>query len=205
MSPRPHVVKSLRGAGSVYDWRNTGLLPPNGGRIRLLVGVEHIPVMPNVPGVGDFVSLANVLRAQGLSLQTATDREGNVALYNPLDRLCYQAKGANQLGYGTEHMHTAITEDWSRKQLRASAWIWQYAEHAYGLPMQMANITPGHGLVGVARRGHTSHQNIANQAGFHNRTDPGNKYDWEYVKKAALFFVVHGGFTRRTAHGWVGV
>ncbi|MEA2241231.1 MAG: N-acetylmuramoyl-L-alanine amidase [Solirubrobacteraceae bacterium] len=188
------VLKELRGAGKVFDYRGTGLLPANGGIIRPLIMVEHIPVVPNVKGTADFHTLANVLRAQGLSLQAATDREGNVALYNDLNRLCFQAKGANQVSCGVEHMHMTIGEEWSKKQFRAAAWLWQYAEHTFGIPLRVARITSGPGRVGVLRRGHTSHQRVATAAGFNNRVDPGPGFDWEYVRKAALFFKSHGHF-----------
>lgn len=188
------AIKNLRGAGKVYDFRGTGVLPPNGGLIHPLIMVEHIPIVPNVEGTADFHALANVLRAQGLSLQAATDREGNVALYNSLNRLCFQAKGANQVSCGVEHMHMTIAEDWSRKQLRASAWLWQFAEREFGIPLRVARITSGPGHIRVLRRGHTSHKRVAAAAGFHDRVDPGPGYDWEYVRKAALFFKRHGHF-----------
>lgn len=187
------IIKPLKGAGLIYDWRATGLLPPNGGLIRPLFAVEHIPVVPNVKGTADFLTLARVLRDQGLSLQTATDSEGNVAIFNDLNRLCYQARGSNQLSYGTEHMHMAIGEDWSKKQLRASAWIWQYAEREYGIPLTIAQLGSGNPTP-VIKRGHTSHQRQSVAAGYHDRSDPGGKYDWEYVRAAAIFFKRHGHF-----------
>jgi hypothetical protein len=188
----PRVLKKIKGMGTVYDWRGTGLLPPNGGRITPLIAVEHIPVYPNKPGYQDFVGLAAVLRAQGLSLQAATDRDGNVALYNPFDVLCYQARGANQVSFGVEHMHMTVDEDWTRRQLRASAWIWQLAERKHGIPCQMADLDDGPGTVRVRRRGHTSHKNVSARAGYHDRSDPGPKYDWGYVKHCADFYVAHG-------------
>ena len=188
------VLKELRGAGKVYDYRGTGLLPANGGIIQPLIMVEHIPVVRNVKGTGDFRTLASVLKAQGLSLQAATDREGNVALYNNLNRLCFQARGANQVSCGVEHMHMTITEEWTKKQLRAAAWLWQYAEHQFGIPLRVARITSGPGRIGVLRRGHTSHRRVSMAAGFNDRSDPGPGFDWEYVRKAALFFKSHGHF-----------
>jgi hypothetical protein len=188
------VLKELRGAGKVFDYRGTGLLPANGGIIRPLIMVEHIPVVPNVKGTADFHTLANVLRAQRLSLQAATDREGNVALYNNLNRLCFQARGANQVSCGVEHMHMTIREEWTKKQLRASAWLWQYAEREFGIPLRVARLSSGPGRVGVLRRGHTSHRRVSIAAGFNDRSDPGPGYDWEYVRKAALFFKRHGHF-----------
>ncbi len=205
MAPKPRIIKELRGAGRVYDWRDTGLLPANGKRIRLHLMVEHIPVVPNQAGTGDFIQLANVLRAQNLGLQAATDREGHVALYTRLDELCWQAKGANQVSCGVEHMHMSISESWSKKQLRASAWLWQYAEHVHGIPMQTGKLGRGPGFVKVVRRGHVSHQAVSAAAGFNDRSDPGPGYDWAYVLRAAKFYAAHGGFTRRTANGWVGV
>ncbi|MGI9100700.1 MAG: peptidoglycan recognition protein family protein [Solirubrobacteraceae bacterium] len=188
------VLKELRGAGKVFDFRGTGVLPPNGGIIQPLIMVEHIPVVPNVAGAADFHMLARVLRQQGLSLQAATDREGNVALYNHLNRLCFQARGANQVSCGVEHMHMTVDEDWTKKQLRASAWLWQLAEREFGIPLRVARIAPGPGRIGVLRRGHTSHRRVSAAAGFHDRVDPGAGYDWEYVRKAALFFKRHGHF-----------
>lgn len=191
---RPRVVKTLSGAGKVYDWRSTNLLPPSGGTIRPLIMVEHIPVVPNRVGTGDFLQLAGILRAQGLSLQAATDQEGNVALYTPLDRMCFQARGANQVSIGVEHMHMSVSEDWSKKQLRASAWLWQYVEREYGIPLRVAQLGSGAGFVRVNKRGHTSHQRVSAAAGFNDRSDPGNKYDWEYVRRAAIFFKRKGHF-----------
>jgi hypothetical protein len=193
MSPEPRVIKSLRGAGKIYDWRGTGLLPPNGGLIRPLIGIEHIPVVRNVQGTGDFVTLANVLRVQGLSLQTATDSEGNIALYNPLNRLCYQARGSNQISYGTEHMHLTVGESWSKKQLRAAAWIWQYAEREFGIPVQTAVL--GRGIpTPVLKRGHISHKNQAKAAGYNDRIDPGTGFDVPYVAHCVAYFKRKGHF-----------
>lgn len=188
------VVKELKGAGTVYSLRGSGVLPPNGGRIRPLIMVEHIPVVPNVAGTSDFLLLAQVLRKQGLSLQAATDREGNVMLYNDLDTLCYQARGANQVSCGVEHMHMSTGEPWTKKQLRAAAWLWQYAEREHGIPLRIARIQAGNGTVGVLRRGHTSHQRVSAAAGYNDRSDPGPLFDWEYVRAAALFFKSHGHF-----------
>ena len=188
----PRVLKRIRGMGRVYDWRGTGLLPPNGGHINPLIAVEHIPVYPNRPGYEDFLGLAAVLRAQGLSLQAATDRDGNVALYNPFDVLCYQARGANQISYGVEHMHRTVGEPWTKRQLRASAWVGQLAERKHGIPLGMANLEPDDGFVRVRRRGHTSHKNVSAKAGFNDRSDPGAGYDWAYVKHCAEFFKQHG-------------
>lgn len=188
------VLKELRGAGKVFDFRGTGVLPPNGGVIQPLIMVEHIPVVPNVQGAGDFHTLARVLKEQGLSLQAATDREGNVALYNSLNRLCFQARGANSVSCGVEHMHMTVEEEWTKKQLRASAWLWQLAERDFGIPLRIARISSGQGRIGVLRRGHTSHRRVSAAAGFHDRVDPGPGYDWEYVRKAALFFKRHGHF-----------
>lgn len=188
------VLKELRGAGKVFDFRGTGVLPPNGGVLQPLIMVEHIPVVPNVQGAGDFHTLARVLKEQGLSLQAATDREGNVALYNSLNRLCFQARGANSVSCGVEHMHMTVEEEWTKKQLRASAWLWQLAERDFGIPLRVARISSGPGRIGVLRRGHTSHRRVSAAAGFHDRVDPGPGYDWEYVRKAALFFKRHGHF-----------
>jgi hypothetical protein len=188
MAIRARTMKKLSGAGTVFDFRGTGLLPPNGGRIPLLIMVEHIPVFPNKKGIEDFIGLAGVLRAQGLSLQAATDSEGNVAIYNNLNTLCFQAKGANSISCGVEHMHMTIAEPWTRAQLNASAWLWHYAHVVYGLPKQRAWLGHGNGLVTVKRKGHTGHRDVSHKAGFNDRSDPGPRYDWGYVNHAADFF-----------------
>lgn len=192
---KPRIIKTLKGAGKIYDYRRSGLLAPNGGRIRLLIAVEHIPVVPNRVGTGDFIQLASVLKAQGLSLQAATDAEGNVALYTPLDRLCYQARGANQVSFGVEHMHMSTGEPWTKKQLRASAWIWQYAYREFGIPMRVGRIVDGPGnTVRVIEKGHTSHMRVSAAAGWNDRSDPGRGYDWEYVRHCALYYRKKGTF-----------
>lgn len=195
----PRLIKTIRGGVQVYDYRKTGILPPNGGRIRPLIMVEHIPVIPQMAGMLDFEALVRVLRQRGLSLQAATDGPdersdfGKVALFNNLDRLCYQAKGANSLSCGVEHMHNTIADPWSKRQLRASAWLWQYAEREYGIPLRIAKLGNGN-PVKVLQRGHTSHQRVSQAAGFNDRVDPGSGYDWEYVRGAAVFYKKHGHF-----------
>jgi hypothetical protein len=193
MTPTPRAIKKLRGAGTIYDWRGTGLLPPNGGRIKLLLAIEHIPVVPNRPGTADFVQLADVLKAQGLSLQTSTDSDGNVALFNPLDTLCYQARGSNSFSYGTEHMHMSVGETWNKRQLRAAAWIWQYAEREYGIPPHSARVGKGNPTP-VWRKGHISHKDQAAAAGFNDRVDPGPGFDVEYVGHCVAYFKRTGHF-----------
>lgn len=191
------LVKDLKGAGKVYRAKPYVLPPNEPTRQRPLVAVEHIPVMHDQSGLRDFLALAHVLRTspQGvLSLETATDGDGNVCIYNRLDAMCYQAKGLNSLSYGTEHMHMSITQDWRRVQLRASAWLWQYAEREYGLPIQFAKLGSGPGYVRVLRKGHASHRRVSQAAGYNDRSDPGSKYDWHYVAHAAEFYKKHGAF-----------
>lgn len=189
MAAQPKVRRRLKGAGTVFDWRGTGLLPPNGGRIRPLVMVEHIPVVRNVEGISDFITLANVLRAQGLSLQAATDREGNVALYNRLDALCFQARGANMVSCGVEHMHMTTSEPWTKRQLRASAWLWVLAERWEGIPLRGGSLGSGApGIATVRAKGHVTHKRVSAAAGFNDRSDPGPGYDFEYVKHCARYW-----------------
>jgi hypothetical protein len=108
---------------------------PNGGLIGLRACVWHIPVVANVDGRGDFDTLRRVLLQQGLMVQFATDSEGNVALYTRANRLCYQARGGNQITCGVEQMHMTTGEPWSRKQLRAGGWIANYLEREFGIPL----------------------------------------------------------------------
>lgn len=183
-----HVLKTIRGMGTVYDWRTSPWTPSNGGRITPLVFVQHIPVVPNMAGIADFVRLRDVLVAQGLMVQNATDRDGNVALYTPMNVLCYQARGANQQSCGTEHMHMTIGEDWTKRQLRAAAWLVNLAKEKHGIPVHWGRLSNGTGVARVSERGGTSHQEVSNAAGFHDRSDPGVKdrdpgggYDREYV------------------------
>lgn len=185
-------IRSIRGMGTIYN--GSKLLSPSGGTINPQLFVEHIPVVPNSPGTADFETLARVLRAQGLSLQTATDREGNVCLYTALNRLCWQAQGANAVSCGCEHMHMTTTEAWSKKQLRASAWLWVYARDKYGIPARMGRMGRGSGIVRVTRKGHVTHKNVSIKAGFNNRSDPGPKYDVAYVMHCVKFYDKHRHF-----------
>jgi hypothetical protein len=188
------VLKTIKGMGTVYDWRQSPWTPANGGRIHPVVGVQHIPVVPNVVGVGDFVTLRNVLVAQGLMVQSSTDREGNVGLVTPFDILCYQARGANQISWGSENMHLSISEPWSKKQLRAVAWVVQLAEAKHGIPVSKGQLGAGSPIVKVLRRGAVTHEDESNKAGFHDRTDPGAGLwgQWDYVEHCVRFFREHG-------------
>lgn len=191
---KPRTVKRIPGIGKVFDYRGTGLCPgvkQDGRYVRIkpLIMVEHIPVLPNQKGLGDFLQLGDILRERGLNLQAATDSEGHIALFNDLNVLCWQAKGANQVSCGVEHMHMTVGEEWTRKQLCASAYLWVRAERNHDIPIQGAKIRAGGpGVIRVVRKGHTSHRRVSAAAGFHDRSDPGPGYDWAFVKHAALYY-----------------
>jgi hypothetical protein len=187
-------LKSIKGMGTVYDWRSSVWTPSNGGKIKPLIFVQHIPVVPNKPGIADFVTLRNVLVAQGLMVQSATDRDGNAALFTPFDSLCFQAKGANSFSCGAEHMHMTTSEPWTKKQLRASAWLCQLAKDKHGIPLTHAKLGKGSGLVRVLKKGQTRHKDVSDFSGQFNRSDPGPGYDFEYVRHCVIYFDKHGHF-----------
>lgn len=196
MAAQPRDWHAVKGMGRVLDWRGTGLLPPNGDRIPVKALTHHIPVVRNVVGVGDFVTLANVLRAQGLALQFATDREGNVAIYTEPHELCFQARGLNQQGPGVEHMHMTINESWTERQYRAAAWIAWWLERNYGLPLRNASIaSAGSGLAVVRKTGHTTHRRVSDAARFFDRVDPGSGFKRGHVFTLARFYKRHRHFS----------
>jgi hypothetical protein len=193
----PTVVKQLDIAegqkSTIWDYRAE--TSPNGGRIDLRACVHHIPVIHNQDGRVDLDILRRVLLNQGLMVQFGSDAEGNVAMYTRADRLCYHAKGGNSITCGIEHMHYTIGEDWTKRQMRAAAWIAQYLEREFDLPLQMADVDPGGpGVARIVRRGHTSHAQISRMAGYNDRSDPGQGFDYEYMFSAAKFFKRHGHF-----------
>lgn len=190
------VLKSIAGMGTVYDWRDSDWTPFSGPFTRTtpLLGVQHIPVVRNVDGIADMVTLRNVLVAQNLMVQSCTDAEGNVGLFVPGNILCWQAKGANQVSWGTEHMHLSTGERWNLRQLRAAAWVNQLNHKHYGTASTRASLDPGDGLVRVVHGGQTTHMAVSNAAGFHDRSDPGPGYDFEYVAHCEQFFSRHGNF-----------
>lgn len=194
----PHggkVLKTIKGMGTVYDWRDSPWTQPSGGRIVPHLGIQHIPVIRNVDGFGDLITLEEVLQAQGLQVQQGTDREGNVALFTPGNFLCYQARGANSVSWGTEHMHMAISEPWTKRQLRAAAWVNQLNHRHYGTPLTLATLASGGpGLVRIIHRGQTTHQEEADAAGYHDRSDPGPGFDFAYVAHCEAYFAQHGHF-----------
>lgn len=190
------VIREIRGMGKVLDWRTSDWTPVNGGKIKPLAFVQHIPVIANKPGIDDFITLRNVLVAQGLMVQSATDREGNVALFTPFDSLCYQARGANQLSCGCEHMHANVSEEWSRKQIRAGAWLAQLAERKHGIPAKLGRFGNGDGVIRVLERGHLSHEWVSKKAGYNDRSDPGPGFDWEYQWHCVDFYKAHGHMDR---------
>jgi hypothetical protein len=193
---RPRAVHAIKGmGGKLYDFRRTGLLSPSGGRIRILVGVEHIPVVRNVPGLGDFFTLANVLKAQGLALQRSTDSEGNVCAYTDLNELCFQARGVNAISYGVEHMHLTIGEAWRERQFRAAALVMAQAFKTQGLSLhggKLVHQSPG--IAGCTRTGHVSHKYVSAAAGFNDRSDPGPGFRFGHCYDLARFYLHHHRF-----------
>ncbi len=193
----PRALKDLRIAAghtsTVFDYR--GETPSNGGIIALRACVHHIPVIRQAEGRQDLDTLRRVLMAQGLMVQFGTDAEGNVAMYTKANRLCYHARGANSVACGIEHMHLTTGEPWSKRQMRAAGWIAQYLEREFGLPLRMADVEPGPGATVVIKRtGHTSHQQISRVAGFNDRSDPGQGFDYSEMFSAARYFKKHGHF-----------
>lgn len=193
----PTVLKKLHIAegvwSNVYDYRME--TNPNGGAIKLQGCIWHIPVIRQMEGRADLDVLRRVLLDQGLMVQFGDDAEGNVALYTRANRLCYQARGANQISCGVEQMHLTTGESWSKKQFRAGGWIAQYLEREFDIPLQMADVEPnGRGFVKFVRKGHTSHEQISRMAGYNDRSDPGPGMDYEYVFHCARFFKEHGHF-----------
>ena len=194
-SVKPRSERTIPGmGGKVFDYRGTGLCPPNGGRIRPLVMVHHIPVVRNVAGLADFVTLGQVLRRQGLAIQAATDAEGNVALYTRFDELCFGQRGANSFACGVEHMHLTVDEPWTENQMRAAAWCAARVSKSFGIPPREAKVLPGNGVVGVQRRGHTSHKVVSDLAGFRDRSDPGGRFSFAHMYELTRFFKQHGRF-----------
>jgi N-acetylmuramoyl-L-alanine amidase len=207
---RPRHVHKVAGmGGQVFDYRDTGLCPPNGGRFRPLVFVNHIPQVSQVAGTADFEALGRILKDQGLAIQAATDAEGNVALFTRLDEFCFGHLGANALACGAEHMHASVDEEWTEQQMRAAAWLAQRAWRSFGIPPRRAILSPGAGHlegegseqkfvldkpVGVRRRGHTSHENVSALIGSHARTDPGPGFSFKHLYELTRFFDENGRF-----------
>jgi hypothetical protein len=194
----PHggkVLADVGGMGKVYDWRDSPWTPANGGKIVPRAGLHHIPVIHQAKGIADFVTLRNVLVAQGLMVQRSTDGEGNVALFVPNDVLCFQARGLNQQSWGCEHMHFTTGEEWSRAQLRAAAWVIWHAKQNVGTPLRKARLVNGGvGIARVVRTGQTTHEREADAAGFHDRSDPGELFfvrHWAYVMHCVHFYAAH--------------
>lgn len=193
----PVVAKRLRIAegqmSTIWDYRSG--TPANGGTISLRACVHHIPVVPQKPGHADFDLLRQVLLAQGLMVQFSTDGDGNVALYTRANRLCYQARGGNQITCGIEHMHYLTSDPWSVKQMRSAGWCAQYLEREFAIPLQMADVEPGgSGLVKIVRKGHTSHEQISRMAGYNDRSDPGPGFDYDKCFHNARYYKAHGHF-----------
>lgn len=188
------VLKDLPGAGRVYDWRDSSWTPTNGGPITPLIFVQHIPVVPNVAGIADFVRLRDVLVAQGLMIHSATDREGNVALFTPFDYLNYQARGANSFSCGCEHMHMTTAEDWTEKQFRAAAWVVNLAKNKHDIPAATGELGSGNGVVRVLDEGQVSHQRVSAAAGYNDRSDPGSGYSFSHVRELVIWWREHSSF-----------
>jgi N-acetylmuramoyl-L-alanine amidase len=192
----PRSERNIPGmGGKVFDFRETGLCPPSRpGRIRPLLMVHHIPVVANVAGVADLVRLGEILRNQGLAIQAATDAEGNVALYTRFDQLCFGHRGANSFACGVEHMHVSVSEPWTEAQMRAAAWCAHRVWTSFDIRPRGAILRPGQGVVGVQRRGHTSHMAVSAMAGFNDRSDPGAGFNFPHLYELTRFFHKHHRF-----------
>jgi hypothetical protein len=163
------IIAAIPGMGKVIDWRSSSWTPVNGGKIRPLLFVDHIPVVHNAPGIADFIRLRDVLVAQGLMVQCSTDGAGNVALFTPLNYLCYQARGANSFSAGCEHMHYLTTDPWTNRQLNAASYVhWRWSKYQAG-PNRRASLAAGNGVVRVVRRGYTTHKDVSHYAGYNDR------------------------------------
>ncbi len=196
----PRNIRTVPGmGGKVFDWRGTGLVRPSGGQITPLVMVHHIPVVHNAEGLVDFQTLANVLNGKSLSIQAATDAEGNVALFAPFDRRCDGHLGANSLACGIEHMHMRLEEKWTEEQMRAAAWCAHHVLVDHGIKPRRGILTPGDGFfedgefhltkeVGVQRGGHVSHMEVSRKIGSNQRTDPGPKFSFAHLYELTKFF-----------------
>lgn len=191
-----HVPGMGPGAdGKVYDFRGTGLCPPNGGIIPVQAFIHHIPVVHNQPGISDLEQLGRILRGQGLAIQCATDAAGNVALYTDINRLCYGHRGLNDRAAGCEHMHYTTGEKWSKWQMRAAAWVAAWAHRREDVPLQTARLTSGgYGRALVERRGHTSHRQVSIAARYFDRSDPGGGFDYGELYDLTRFYLRKGRF-----------
>jgi hypothetical protein len=123
-------------------------------------------------------------------VHNGTDGEGNVALYCRMDRLCWHARGGNSVSCGTEHMHLTTAESWTDRQLNAAAYLSNRAYENQGLSRRPGQLGTGRGYVTVRRRGHVTHEDVSAKAGYHDRSDPGARYEalMEEIKDRAVFY-----------------
>jgi hypothetical protein len=91
-------------------------------------------------------------------------------------------------------MHMSISEPWTKRQLRAAAWVNQLERRHVGTAQHRASLAPGNGTVRVLHGGQTTHEAISAYAGYHDRTDPGGGYDFEYVAHCEQYFAKHASF-----------
>jgi hypothetical protein len=193
-SAGPKVYAKVKGMGTVWDYRH--MTAPNGGKIKPLVLVEHIPVIRQMSGRADLDVLRRVLIQQGLMVHHGTDAEGNVALYTNSDVLNFHARGVNSASAGTEHMHATTAESWTQKQINASAWLSARLKRRQDLPHFNGILGRGSGFATVKRAGHVTHEAVSKAAGFNDRSDPGDKYEalMAEIRERAIFFNQHGRF-----------
>jgi hypothetical protein len=137
---------------------------------------------------------AGVRAAHPGGAEPRRDREGNVALFTPFDRLCYQARGANAVSCGCENMHASTSEGWSEHQFRAAAWVVNQAKDKHGIPASNGELGAGNGAVRVLERGQVSHQRVSSAAGYNDRTDPGPGYNWSHARDLVIHWRAHHTF-----------
>jgi hypothetical protein len=171
------VVAEFVGMGKIIDWRRSPWTPSSGGIISPLLYIDHIPVLPNQKGINDFIRLRDVLVAQGLMVHCSTDAEGNVAWYTDMNHLNFHARGANTISTGGENIHKSVEEEWTNRQLNAVSYMHWHMDRHWNVPPTQARLARGNGIVRVLKKGDTTHEKEADFAGFHDRGDPGRKFE----------------------------
>lgn len=152
----------------------------NGGLRRLsdiLLGVVHVTVSLNRPGLGDLRGLCDFFGRVKASSTWIVDNEGNSAENVPLDKVPWTQAWYNRRSCSIEFVGSTGRPgegpaQWTDAQYREGARLMARCFKLAGIKVQRGAVTQG-GV--ITRAGVITHQELGRLGGGH--TDPGPKFD----------------------------
>lgn len=156
-----------------YTPMNGGLRPLSA----IKLGVVHVTVSPNRPGLSDVLGLCGFFKRVKASPTWTVDNEGNSAENVPLERIPWTQAWYNRPSCSIEFVGSTGrpgegAAEWTDAQYREGARLLARCFKLAGIKVQRGAVT-SKGV--ITRAGVITHQELGRLGGAH--TDPGPKFD----------------------------